>query len=337
MYIETKQGFCYDGDESLLTFNGINFIFKDVVDLAQGDIVCIDRSSVSSEDEFPINYKYLPSRYATNTKNVVLPQKYSPAFGEWLGYVVANGATSANCVLMSSNESAKTVNYEGLVEKLFSLKSVKVKGDKGSHYFKIYSVVVKEFLDNLTGGFKTARYKSVPEGIFKSSTETQRKFLRALFDCDASKLKSSFEYSSASEELTRGVVSLLLGFGIIARAKRVYAKEYPDHTYWKVHISGTDEDILYDKILYDSYKYLPLEPIKRNTNIDVIYGFKEYLIYEVNKARKQLGVNRAGSYKYGDKWVRFTAAKTISTACHKDVTYNILRGVYNDFDGCREE
>jgi intein/homing endonuclease len=334
MYIETKRGFSFLGDKDLLTFNGVDFIFKRVDDVCKGDVVCIDRSSKDGGDDLEINYQHKSSKYASNIKEVNLPKKYSPDLGEWLGYIVANGSTSQNCVMMSSNESAKTINYEELVARLFGISAVKENCSGAARSFKIHSVVVKGFLNHLTGGFKTARYKSVPYGVFESSKETQRRFLRALFDCDASKLKSSFEYSSASEELAKGVVSLLLGFGIISRAKRAYAKNYPEHTYWKVLISGENEDLLYDKILFDSFKYLPIEHKKRNTNIDVIYGFKEYLVNELNKTRKILGVNSAGTYKCNDKTVRFTASRTILKISHKELTYQTLKCIFDDFNNC---
>lgn len=333
MILETKSGLLITGDMSVLTFDGVSHEYKVASDVGIGDVVCVNRKYKFSEKEPDVEYSYSKgSRFATVVKDVNIPSKYSPDLGEWLGYVIANGSSSANTITMSSNVSAKTVNYEKLAKRIFDV-VVGVSNDKlDCKTFRINSVKVKEFLDVLCNGFSTARFKTVPEGLLLSTKETQRKFLRALFDCDGSQLKHDFEYSSASEDLIRGVQLLLLRFGIASHIRRNYVKASPDHTYWKLFVAGYNLDILYEDILYDSFKYTPIIHKKRNTNVNVIYGALELIIREVNLARETLGVNASGAYrKTSGELARFKAAKHLVTMNCFNISYDMMSKVYGDF------
>lgn len=333
MLVELNTGMVVPSQKYVLIFNGVNHLFKKSDDLEVGDVVCVKRDFKFSTSDEDIGYEFVKtSRRATTMNDVFIPNKYSPDLGEWLGYIIANGSMSTNFISMSSKPCAKTENYIELVKRLFDLDVKERKDSRECKNYTIYSVKVCGFLHYICGGFTTARYKAIPSGVFNSTKETQRKFLRALFDCDASQNGSGFEYSSASEELIRGVQQLLLRFGIVSMLKRMFVKAYPDHTYWKLHIYGEDQDTLYESILFDSFKYLPVEKKKRNTNLNVVYGALDKLIRGVNDVRKTLGVSAAGTYlNRGHEINRFKAGKTLITINSNNISYSMLKRVRDDF------
>ena len=340
--LETRTGILINGyDDSYLVLDGTEHVYKSHHDINIGDAICVKRKYEFCENDAVIDFEFgVKSKYATNIKEVTIPETCNHLLGEWLGYIIANGVSVQNYVAMSSIPSLSTSNYHSLVKNLFGLNLRVSREREGTDCVShvLHSVIVVKFLDYLTGGFTTARFKKFPEFVKTSSKETQRRFIRALFDCDGCQLKGGFEFSSASEYLIRSVQEVLFRFGIVSTIKRAYAKQYPDHTYWKLFIRGDNVDKLYYEILFDSYKYLIKEDKKRNTNIDLVYGALERMTRSINLARKTLGVNKAGTYLDKDgKQTRFIAAKFLNTMNCYNMSYFALENVYNDFKSSPED
>ena len=215
------------------------------------------------------------------------------------------------------------------MKQLFGMEVNVSSSNRNCKSFNIFSVTIKRFLDYLCDNFSTARFKTVPKCILSSTKESQRRFLRALFDCDANQFKSGFQFSTASETVARDVNAMLYRFGVVSSIKRKYAKNYPDHTYWSVYVYGADLDMLYSEILYDSFKYLPPEVKKRNTNVNVVYGLLERLISDTNMIRKGLEVNKAGVYRdsHGNQ-LRFKAANVLMKVSSMNISYDKLNEHY---------
>lgn len=339
MSVETRSGVFIPEGVKVLTFNGVSHNYKSAKELIKGDVVCLKRKFNFPEKDMKLDF-VLPekSRFATNTKEIVLPDVCSPELSDWLGYVVANGSTSVNTVKMSSNVSAKTAHYEYLVKNLFGIE-VKVSSDEREcKSFNIFSVTIKRFLDYLCNDFSTARFKTVPKCVLSSTKESQRRFLRALFDCDANQSKGDFQFSTASESVARDVNTMLYRFGVCSFIRRKYVKNYPDHTYWSVYVYGSDLDTLYGEILHDSFKYLPPEAKKRNTNVNVVHGLLEKIVYDTNLARKKLGVNKAGTYKDSNgNLLRFKAANVLTKVCATNISYDKLKEHYENLCDAPED
>lgn len=330
MSVETRSGVFIPEDVQVLTFNGVNHVYKSEKDLDKGDVVCLNRNFNFPEKDVTLDFvPPEPTRFATNTKEVLLPSTCSPELSDWLGYIVANGSVSVNTVKMSSNISAKTAHYESLVKQLFGLEVNVSSSKRNCKSFNIFSVTIKRLLDYLCDDFSTARFKTVPKCILSSTKESQRRFLRALFDCDANQAKSEFQFSTASESVARDVNTMLYRFGVCSFIKRKYVKNYQDHTYWSVYVYGADLETLYGEILYDSFKYLPLEAKKRNTNVNVVHGLLEKIVYDTNLVRKKLGVNKAGTYKDSNgNLLRFKAANVLTKVCATNISYDKLKEHY---------
>lgn len=339
MSVETRSGVFIPEDVQVLTFNGVDHVYKSAKDLDKGDVVCLNRNFNFPEKDVTLDFiPPEPTRFATNTKEVLLPRTCSPELSDWLGYIVANGSVSVNTVKMSSNISAKTAHYESLVKQLFGMEVNVSTSKRNCKSFNIFSVTIKRFLDYLCDDFSTARFKTVPECILSSTKESQRRFLRALFDCDANQAKSEFQFSTASESVARDVNAMLYRFGVCSFIKRKYVKNYPDHTYWSVYVYGADLDTLYGEILYDSFKYLPLEVKKRNTNVNVVHGLLEKIVYDTNLVRKKLEVNKAGTYKDSNgKLLRFKAANVLTKVCAVNISYDKLKEHYEQLCDAPED
>lgn len=326
MSVETRSGVFIPEGVQVLTFNGVDHTYKSTKDLDKNDVVCLNRKFNFPEKDMTLDFiPPEPTRFATNTKEVLLPNTCSPELSDWLGYVVANGHVYVNAIAMSSNISAKTAHYESLVKQLFGVEVNISSSKRNCKSFNIFSVTIKRFLDYLCDDFSTARFKTVPKYILSSTKESQRRFLRALFDCDASQFKSVFQFSTASETVARDVNAMLYRFGVVSFIKRKYVKNYPDHTYWSVYVYGADLDMLYSEILYDSFKYLPPEVKKRSTNVNVVYGLLERLIGDTNMIRKELDVNKAGVYmdSHGNQ-LRFKAANVLMKVSSMNISYDKL-------------
>ena len=335
--IETASGVGIYSD-TVLTFNGLEHIYKSVDKLVVGDVICISRKHTFPEDNIKLDFVHNKPKMATNTKEVTIPNRFSADLAEWLGYLIANGSVSENFIKMSSNSELLRDNFNKLTRKIFNVDGVTIKCEGKCTDITIFSVVIKKFLDYLSGGWVTARFKKVPEGVVRGTLESQRKFIKSLFDCDGSYNRGELEYSTASESLARGIQQILFKFGIVSFIKRDYAKEYPDHTYWKLYVRGAECDKMFETVLIDSIKYTEHIVKKRNTNIDVIYGLQEHLREAIKMSRRQLGSNGAGVYvdNKGAR-VRFVLSKNLSTMNCKNISYEMLQKVYKDFTNAPDE
>lgn len=87
----------------------------------------------------------------------------------------------------------------------------------------------KEFCQHLKNyGFTkaTARFKSIPPGILKSSKRVIAQFLSGLFDADGTThgSRGNVGFTTTSEKLARDLQTVLLNFGIVARRHPYEAK-----------------------------------------------------------------------------------------------------------------
>lgn len=113
------------------------------------------------------------------------------------------------------------------------------KRDTQSVTHEVWSRKLVTLLQEKGLAFASARDKSIPAYLVSATDAERIRFLQGLFDTDGTATGDrEFEWLSASETLARQVHQMLLGLGVVGLLRPKHVKEYPDHTYWRVFISG---------------------------------------------------------------------------------------------------
>ena len=277
--VRTKHGYAATGTltHPLLTYNPVSceHAYKKICNLAVGDFLCIDRSVGSfPQTDAPIDFNNYSSY-----KGVAKPfsaESMSPDLASVCGYLLANGSGNKGSLNLSSNNAllcddfSRSLGGLGVTATDFKSKT-SVRGVRISH------TNFKRFIEHVFSveEFPTARDKTVPDSILRSSKETQRRFLRSLFDCDGHKSGGVFEWVSASKSVADTVKVMLLNFGVVTTTLAKRVKGY-DHDYWRTVVTGRDQQALWSQILFDSLKYSE-EPDYWNSKNDTVPGLLSYI------------------------------------------------------------
>ncbi len=271
--IKNNLGMTLEGTEEhpvLCCLPDFQIEFKKLKDIEEGDYVVIPRG-MNKFNENSYCFDFSIKKTANSMKLGRVPKTNNENLAAFLGYYVANGSCYNRSINFSTSYEKIATSYSEYVMKSFGLKTckVKTKGKSASNY-SFSSKEIYEFLKYVFGGsLETARHKSVPDCILQGTREEQRLFLRTLFDCDSSICNHSFEYCTASEQVSNSVQNMLLNFGIISSHHTKTVKGY-DWTYHRIYINSKDLYILFDTILYDSEKYERPQGKPVNANKDVI-------------------------------------------------------------------
>lgn len=313
------------------------FEYKKAKDIKEGDVVPVVRKEgVFSTVNPLITFSHNRAKKDYSSNDIVVPDNNDIDISSILGYLVANGSTSqTNFQFTSYNKDAQN-DFCKKVSKITNHYSVKKDG------VVVNSVQFVKFIESLCGeGWKTARHKSIPNFVRRATKKHQMAFLSFLFDCDSSVdiNKGCFEYSTASEKLAKEIHAMLLNFGIINTVSPKFVEEY-NHVYWRVCIYGEFFNNFLD--IYCGLKYRDIEKREvKDVNIDLIYGFHDFLYQNAVFLKKSLGVNKAGMYKKNEKYERFKLIKWgMRHGNDRDFTYKSLKrfldnyqiGEYVDFD-----
>lgn len=169
---------------------------------------------------------------------------------------------------------------------------------------------VREHMETYGLSQTTAALKQIPYTVRASSSRVWASFLCGLFDGDASVLKSSFEWTTASEDLCKQVQIMLAALGVWStrKPKPVQLKNWDSpRTYWRLTFSGDDLDAYADVVGFtheDKARWLfelAEDDRVRNTNLDVVPCAGD-LIREVYRATTRSEAER-------NAWKREMAGK----------------------------
>lgn len=181
----------------------------------------------------------------------------SKEWGRFLGYILSEGQNSSwsDQVRFVNGDEAVVADFCQITETLFGKKPVVKQYKKGSSDCLIFSSVLCDLVDNtfgITRGGHSST-KKIPPQIFSAPGSVAWAFLSALIEGDGcvcidrsnKKRKIAYiEYATASEELAKGLSTLLLRFGVRSiirpKKKRATNSNGPYRTYYSVYIYGTD-------------------------------------------------------------------------------------------------
>lgn len=284
--IRTRYNFCLGGSLvhpiKVMTTEGIRF--KTLGELEIGDAVAIERSF--SEIPEPIVGFAGPNGIAPNAKSYNMATRLDYRWGKLLGYLVGEGSTSqASHMKVTQYDVEINQDMRSLITDLLGCRITLSEDGKTLQFT---SSRINQILYGMGVDPVTARYKRVPNAVLQGDTDVIIGFLQAMYEGEASVLKSgSIEFSTASERMARELPLLLLRFGIIPQTVPIYNKKY-DHTYWRINITGSDVEIFANKIgfLSERKRSLLLNILNkaRNTNVDLIPGASNL----IKKFRNQL-------------------------------------------------
>jgi len=188
--------------------------------------------------------------------HMTLPPTYSADLARFLGLLIAEGRnTSANQVWFVNADPLVSNEFERLAHQLFNLPVHRKRYKPNAEDSLIYSRTLGRVLERVFHFpvNSASADKVVPPQMFASEAAVQWSFLSGLFEGDAhvhtvyrAKAQPYIEYTTASPQLARGVVALLLRLGVFAtiRSKERYAANTAAHrrrAYYSVYMYGSQQ------------------------------------------------------------------------------------------------
>ena len=252
-------------------------------------------------------------------KSIRVPTALTPQLAYFLGASIAECINKPNQLWFVNSDHRYSDRYQELARDLFGLELSRRDHDHpNAENLIINSRALVVLLSVLFGMGETDRsaLKRVPDKFFGAPENVQWAFLSGLFEGDAhichkpfrGRIQTYVEFASASEELCRGVVSVLLRLGVFAtiRSKIKWATNTEEKTprrYWSVFVYGNEQmRILGRNLRFAGDKQRTLErlltyDVASNPNFDVVPTATD-LVYEAIKlAKVSVKRNRKGRSK----------------------------------------
>ena len=305
--VTTKEGYEVSGtaNHPLLVYNSsvASYEYKKISDITTEDWLCVDRSYTKGAiqqyklDEEKFFNSISTVRTRKKAERTELPETVGSNLSAVLGYLVANGSTSKNCVNFSSKNDVLVADFVSRVKALgFTARNWEDHNELvGARVTSSLFLALINFLFDCEK-FPTARNKTVPCCVLENTKNNQRKFLSALFDCDSYSDDSCFELITANRVLAKTVSTMLVGFGVISVLTDKKVAGY-DHIYTRMTISGGSYNNLLNRVIYDSLKYNAFRTSRVNYN-DRIPGLNNYIRLVL---KNHVGVKKNGMFSYNNK------------------------------------
>lgn len=292
----------------LLTRTGHGEGFVRTPDIQIGDHLCVCREEAMWPEQEPL-VPGSPRAFASHAKSYDVPSTLTPELSRLLGYFVAEGHSPDRYTFVITQHDAEAhADIRSLLKSLFGWEGNESNQQRDISV-SVTSVVIRDFLERCGVGFAKSSGKVIPPIVLRGTKASAREFLRGLFEGDGHALPGSgVEYTTASEQMSREIQTLLLRFGIVGvRSSRVVRGT----TYWRITIFGDDARRFYREIAFvTSRKNRSLEallPKRSNPNRDVVphvSGLVSDLYLEIkdrasvvgnNDTRKGSGIKRFGN------------------------------------------
>jgi chromosome segregation protein len=194
---------------------------------------------------------------STRTKPLNVVTKLTPEWGRFLGYIISEGQNSSwtDQVRFVNGDEAVVKDYCSTANALFGKEPTCKSYKNGSIDCLLFSSLLCDFLEKnfgiCRGGHSST--KTIPSAVFEAQDDVVWAFLSSLIEGDGciridrseeSKPKAYLEYATASEELARGLSTVLLRFGIRSlirpKQKKATNSDGPVRTYYSVYVYGSE-------------------------------------------------------------------------------------------------
>ncbi len=179
-----------------------------------------------------------------STKEITrLPKKLTPALAAFLGWFVAEGNISKECISICNYNKEYQKEIKELFTQFIDNSRIRVYKDKVVAYSTPLIKYLEQILEQPLGMKKSYSIKC-PSLIAKASKDIIVAFLQAAYKGDGALTKTKIEYASKSQALTEGFSYLLTILGIKAR----YWKRKDDM--FMLTISGKKEIKAFNRMVY---------------------------------------------------------------------------------------
>ena len=250
---------------------------------------------------------------------VRVPVVLTPQLAYFLGASIAEGHNTPFQLWFVNSDRRFSDRYQSLVRDLFGLELARRDHDHPTAENLIISsralMVILEALFEMRPLDRSAT-KRVPAKMFRAPEPMQWAFISGLFEGDVhlchkfyrGRFQSYAEYATASEELARGLVSLLLRLGVFAsiRSKVKWAsntEKKTRRTYWSVYIYGAEQlRVLARNLSFAGDKQNVLDEwaaydVTSNPNWDIVPSATDLVVDAAKAAKVSVKRNRAGRAK----------------------------------------
>jgi len=222
--IKTKNGYKVTGTGQhrlrVIDERG-EYVWRHIKNIKRGDWLALQKDTYmpNSNSSLPIFDEALHF----NAKKINIPEKVTAQLGEFIGYMIGDGAISVNkrgtgrLILSISDREKDIAGYMlRITKELFGITPIpqKKKGDLSTNYFFNSTHLVK-WLSRIGVDKPSAHEVFIPEIVFKAGPEFAKGFLRGLFSADGTATKEGYpSLSTVSEALIEDLRQLLLSLGM---------------------------------------------------------------------------------------------------------------------------
>jgi ribonucleoside-diphosphate reductase alpha chain len=174
---------------------------------------------------------------------VALPEKWTPEFGHYLGWLVGDGClTKQTAVTVYAEDDITEVmpRHAALLDEVARFEATPSIQPNGTQQLRACRRQWRTLLSELGVEAGSSVHKVVPNAVFEAPTEAVAAFLQGLFDADGcvvDQVAKGTRYvglGSRSVELLRGVQELLASLGIAAHIYRTTTSDQARFTYTAV-------------------------------------------------------------------------------------------------------
>ena len=213
-------------------------------DIEEGAFVPAPRKLPNSAEPVRLD----PEPQVGKEKDIDLPETLSPALGEILGLLVAEGhsyAGSSHEIGFSNQNERLLERAERLVQSVFGMASSEQTNAAGTVTKRwISTKLYRWFESNFPGVMQTAREKRIPAAVLGASEEVIRRFLVGAFAGDGGVESEAMAFSTASERLAQDYADALSKIGVASRIHHDTAEDS-----WKVYVMGDSTERFVDSVV----------------------------------------------------------------------------------------
>ncbi|MCK5022545.1 MAG: hypothetical protein KAS04_00085, partial [Candidatus Aenigmarchaeota archaeon] len=294
--VRTKRGYELEGTyvhPILVLCKDLKFKYKQLSELEIGDFVCISRGQEYWSKK-PFDLSGFSHSVAPRNKDCVLPVNMTKDLARLMGYLVADGYTAGKKTFSFTNSVQELVDdyMNSCVSSFGLIPSVSGKSNSPNcHSYTTCNDKASSFLEYCGVKKVLSKDKEIPRAILQSPREFVVEYLKAYFECDCHLHNVGIEVSTASEQMSIQLQTVLLNFGIVSyrRMKMACATNGTKikRPYYFIHIYGIHAEKFVNEIGFISkerkkncQKFMNKN---RNTNIDIVPFARERLSVLHNK------------------------------------------------------
>lgn len=298
----------------LVLNQGINKVR--VADIKLGDFIAVPRRIRTKHEEFHVPSKATAgfavegngtlrwiSPYHPRTRPVKFFQDVNGDLAECFGFLLSEGSRSAGGLNFHNSDLRLIERVATLSRETFGLEPM-IKPDTSDKVYKVMmnSVSLLRWLKQAFDfDLVNSRATDVPDSLMRSPQSIVARFLRAVFESEATVRKDvpEIELTTASPKFASKLTYLLLRFGIAARIREKRVRTN-DHTYYRLYISGASHLRTFQKQIgfFSDEKNRRLEKWtapdrKEITNVDILPNIQDLL----SRARTEVRQNKEQFYQ----------------------------------------